>query len=1670
MFRKNIMGKSTYKKKIVILVLLIMTIIVGLIYFSIFNKQNFEGTFKDYDYDDTTIQEQEEGNVETLVFEKEELIEESTDDNKQKNDKDSKNDIDVWNLSYYVNFLDDDKTVIQRSIYKYGSMPSCPTPKTKIVDGYEYTFESWSPSIHIVKGTQIYTATYTRRYVGGGSSSGGSTPVNTNATVKYKDADGNIKSIQITAGITITIDAGSGSITGSDSITLTKNQSLDLTSSDYTPTPTAGYGFKGYTYDSATKKFTAEYGLLVTVTFDVQGHGSAPTSQAIAADTKATKPSPDPTADGYVFKGWYKEATCETEWNFVTDTVTENTTIYAKWQVEVNFNMQGHGTAPTTQIIDINGKATKPSLDPTATGYAFGGWYKEAACTNEWDFDNDTVTENTTIYAKWTVTVNFNMQGHGTAVDSQTIIDGSKVSKPTDPSDSDYVFKGWYKEAACTNAWNFTTDQVTKNTTLYAKWQVEVTFNVDGDGSATAPNTLTVNIGSKATKPSDPIDINDNFVFGGWYKEAACTNEWDFDNDKVNKNTTLYIKWKVKVTFDLQGKGDNLSFVLLKGDEAPRLTDPIDPNGNFVFGGWYKEAACTNAWDFDNDKVNKNTTLYAKWQAKVVFDVQGKCAAPTQQIIDVNGKATKPTPDPTCDNYVFEDWYKESTFENKWDFTTDTVTENTTIYAKWQAKVTFDLNGKGTSPAPDPLIVDINTTATKPASNPTDSNYVFEAWYKEAACTNKWNFTSDRVDKNTTLYAKWQVKVTFDVQGKGTAPAEQILDINATATKPSLPIVGGYAVEGWYEEATFENEWDFDTPVPTNKTLYAKWDEPGYTVTFDYRGKGDNLTLGVLHDRTVEKPADPEYDGLIFKGWYKEAACTNEWNFDTDTITGNTTIYAKWQVEVSFDVQGKGTTPATQTLNIGDKATQPAVALVGNWAVEGWYEEASCTTLWNFNTSVSTSKTLYAKWVDGGVTVTFDVQGKGDNLSSGIPSDSRVPKPANPIDPNGKFVFGGWYTDTTYTTPWDFNTTISTDETIYAKWQAAVTFNMQGHGVTLDQQVLDINSKVNEPTSPVCDGYVFDGWYKEAACTNAWDFDNDTVTENTTLYAKWTVTVSFNMQGHGTAIDSQTIIDGSKVSKPTDPTATGYVFDGWYKEAACTNAWDFDNDTVTENTTLYAKWTVTVNFNMQGHGTVIDSQTIIDGSKVSKPTDPTDSDYVFKGWYKEASCTNEWNFDTDTVSTNTTIYAKWQVTVTFDVQGKCAAPAMLTLNINDKVPQPDPLPLVGTEALIGWYREAACTNEWNFASDEVTKNTVLYAKWQTPGVTVTFDLQGKGSNTSFGLLSGSKVPQPIDPTATGYVFDGWYKEAACTNAWDFTTDTASTNPTTLYAKWTVTVTFNMQGHGTAPAPLTKIDINSKVTRPSPDPTATGYVFKGWYKEAACTNAWDFDNDKVTENTTIYAKWITALTDKILNAKTIYIDGEPACLSDSANSVINVNGINCYVLKVDGDKAELITQGIYDVRFNSTNTADESEYKYSTSGLKTWMDDFYTDNLKSGHDSESGDENAILETTVNYYYTNENSTDLTTYTLGEVNQHVFALDAKEAQANKSKFQWASIIKFIDNESMGATGFWTTAGFKFKYNDNPYSSDAFYVDLFSNFGHLSVTIPSRGARPAFWISLD
>ena len=149
-----------------------------------------------------------------------------------------------------------------------------------------------------------------------------------------------------------------------------------------------------------------------------------------------------------------------------------------------------------------------------------------------------------------------------------------------------------------------------------------------------------------------------------------------------------------------------------------------------------------------------------------------------------------------------------------------------------------------------------------------------------------------------------------------------------------------------------------------------------------------------------------------------------------------------------------------------------------------------------------------------------------------------------------------------------------------------VTFNLNYSGAPAATTAqVESGSKAQKPADPTRSGYTFDGWFDNANGTGtAFDF-NTAITANKTLYAKWTqqtFTVTFNLNYTGSpAATTQQVASGGSVQKPTDPSRTGYTFNGWFRAASGGTAVTFPL-TITAATTLYAQWT------QQGGDTPVD--------------------------------------------------------------------------------------------------------------------------------------------------------------------------------------------------------------------------------------------------------------------------------------------------------------------------------------------------------------------------------------------------------------------------------------------------------------------------------------------------
>ena len=183
------------------------------------------------------------------------------------------------------------------------------------------------------------------------------------------------------------------------------------------------------------------------------------------------------------------------------------------------------------------------------------------------------------------------------------------------------------------------------------------------------------------------------------------------------------------------------------------------------------------------------------------------------------------------------------------------------------------------------------------------------------------------------------------------------------------------------------------------------------------------------------------------------------------------------------------------------------------------------------------------------------------------------------------------------------------------------------------------------PVQPIKDGFSFAGWYSDSALTNLWNFTTSKVTSDITLYAKWVPiewTITFDTNG-GSAIEKQKVNMYDFISEPSTPIKNGYTFAGWYSDSALTNPWNFTTSKVTSDITLYAKWVPiewTITFDTNG-GSAIEKQKVNMYDFISEPSTPIKNGYTFAGWYSDSALTNPWNFTTSKVTSDMTLYAKW---------------------------------------------------------------------------------------------------------------------------------------------------------------------------------------------------------------------------------------------------------------------------------------------------------------------------------------------------------------------------------------------------------------------------------------------
>jgi uncharacterized repeat protein (TIGR02543 family) len=574
---------------------------------------------------------------------------------------------------------------------------------------------------------------------------------------------------------------------------------------------------------------------------------------------------------------------------------------------------------------------------------------------------------------------------------------------------------------------------------------------------------------------------------------------------------------------------------------------------------------------------------------------------------------------------------------------------------------------------------------------------------------------SGRDGKIRRYTANVTVNITFETNG-GNPVSTQVVNRGDTATRPD-PSRIGYIFVDWYDDEG--NEYDFDTPVFENITLYAGWKPITYTVIYDRNAddaEGEDMAPSIhTYDEdgflTKNEFTRPGYD---FAGWARTPDGAVEFDGDepitvknlTSTDGDIVTLYARWgtlpyYIEYHANDGSGNIERSTFTLDVEKELRANTFEHTG-YNFEGW-----------------------ARWPDGAVE--FTDRQKVINL-----------------------------------------TTAGETVKLYAVWEA-ITYTVQYNknatdaiGATMLPSIHTYDNK-KSLTTPIGYsrlGHTFDCWKDESSgytYTDGEEVENLRSEEGAvvTLFAQWkaiTYTIVYDKNASdaigATMLPSIHTYDNKKSLTDNRYIRTGYGFIGWSEEPIYvigiklyTDGEEVINLRSEEGAVviLYAQWEegYTVIFVPNGGTPAPEKQYKKDGEKVDRPV-------ITRGaynclWYTDEAFSNEWKFATDTVTGNITLYARWFSTVTFDANDGNGGSVSVEVNAESSIfigsifiPNPSEFNFTPPNPDMYFYR-------WNNKADDTgtpyspgppssikpTGDITLYAIWRSyspipPGTSIIF--------------------------------------------------------------------------------------------------------------------------------------------------------------------------------------------------------------------------------------------------------------------------------------------------------------------------------------------------------------
>ena len=491
--------------------------------------------------------------------------------------------------------------------------------------------------------------------------------------------------------------------------------------------------------------------------------------------------------------------------------------------------------------------------------------------------------------------------------------------------------------------------------------------------------------------------------------------------------------------------------------------------------------------------------------------------------------------------------------------------------------------------------------------------------------------------------------------------------------------------------------------------------------------------------------------------------------------------------------------------------------------------------------------------------------------------------------------------------------TASDELVLHAVWTDVetytVTYNANKHGTTtVDYVRVGAGDTVSAPTDPIAnDGYVFAGWFTDSNGVNEYEFTSQ-ITQSIILYAKWTLqrfNISYVMnEGTDTGDNpsSYTIDTSFALKAPTD--IEGYVFEGWFYDAAFTNKATQVILGSTGDKTFYAKWSkkkyrVMYLADNNSYGSISD-QFVEHGSTITLESAGIfrRAGYEQNGWSTTmAGAKNHELGEEVEVVAPITLYPTWAVatyTITYECDGCVNNPQNpATYTINDKKDIKYPQSREGYD-FGGWYKEINYTTKVTQIKKGSYGDLTLYGKW-IKVYTLTYELNGgtkANSRTSYTSETETFALGEAEGR-DGYSFVSWFDNEDLSGVAVTEIPQGSTGDKKFYAKWIPEV-YSIVYHNIEGATLETPNpetytVEDEFPIALNSPSKTGFNFLGWSLTENSTEYVDGIAAGSTGEANFYANWELAPSPITVTASSgsFEYDGETHNATCSYEGVIPV---------------------------------------------------------------------------------------------------------------------------------------------------------------------------------------